>query len=80
LLSELRGCYLPNRVLACRGAAEATAGASAASDPLAPLFTGKTTAEGAPVLYVCENFTCRQPAVGLDAARAAIASLANAVE
>ena len=29
------------------------------------LFLGKSSSDGQPVLYVCQNFACQAPAVGL---------------
>ncbi len=39
------------------------------------LFTGRQSASGEPVLYVCENFTCQEPAIGLAAVTAALDEL-----
>ncbi|MEM9657405.1 MAG: hypothetical protein AAF961_03505, partial [Planctomycetota bacterium] len=43
---------------------------------LADLFAGKSSADGEPRLYVCENFTCQAPAAGRPAIVAEIARLA----
>jgi len=45
------------------------------SGPLDELFAGKSSPSGEPVLYVCENFTCQQPAVGLAAISATLEQL-----
>jgi uncharacterized protein len=39
------------------------------------LFAGRQSASGEPVLYVCENFTCQVPAIGLAAVTAALDEL-----
>jgi hypothetical protein len=36
------------------------------------LFAGKSAATNEPALYVCENFACQEPAVGLAAIEAAL--------
>ena len=45
------------------------------SPQLDGLFAGKASPDGEPVLYVCENSTCQEPAVGLAAISAAIDKL-----
>jgi uncharacterized protein YyaL (SSP411 family) len=60
--------YLPRCVLAFRGE-------SVRSPQLGELFAGKKSPDGRPVLYVCENFSCQEPAVGLEAIRAALDKL-----
>jgi uncharacterized protein YyaL (SSP411 family) len=77
LLRTLRQTYLPNCVTACRADPERAEGSPGGTDHLAPLFAGKTASAGTPTMYVCENFSCREPAVGLDAARAAVEKLAK---
>jgi uncharacterized protein YyaL (SSP411 family) len=76
--SEAQGviqtAYLPNRVLAYRPGATAV---ESADSPLAPLFDGRTAVDGQPTLYICENFTCQAPVVGVEAIRQAIAALAQ---
>ncbi|HEX2474617.1 MAG TPA: thioredoxin domain-containing protein, partial [Lacipirellulaceae bacterium] len=34
---------------------------------LEPIFAGKSSPDGKPVLYICQNFACQAPAVGLAA-------------
>ncbi|MEX2091744.1 MAG: thioredoxin domain-containing protein [Pirellulales bacterium] len=70
---ELQTRYLPRTVIAIR---------SSEPDPNVPhssrlddLFVGKASPDGEPVLYVCENFACQEPAVGLAAISAAIEKL-----
>lgn len=71
VLAELRRRFWPNRVLARRPAQ----GNSAA---LAGLFAGKSLPAQGPALYVCRNFSCQAPAIGLEAVRAACDQLAPA--
>lgn len=58
-LSDLRRCYLPNRVLACR-----VSGHQGGSPHLAALFQGKSHGGEEPTVYVCENFACQAPVSG----------------
>jgi len=63
VLRDLRRRFCPNRVLAARpsvGEAKALRG----------LFDGKQPLEPPPTVYVCEGFTCAEPAVGREAALA----------
>jgi uncharacterized protein YyaL (SSP411 family) len=64
--------YLPRSVLAARdtGAADTT---GEQSRHLNEIFAGRESSDGQPVLYVCENFSCQAPAVGLAAIEAKIA-------
>lgn len=65
--------YLPRSVLAVRDSTRTDpAGRRAILDPI---FAGKETRDGEPVLYVCENFACSAPAVGLEKIEARVASL-----
>ena len=59
ILADLRGRFLPNKVLAFTGA-----GADSISSVLDELLRGKTMQGGAATLYVCEGFTCQAPARG----------------
>jgi len=63
-LPTLQRRYLPRSVVAVRLTDQANPAAhrSAALDKI---FTGKTSRDGQPVLYICQNFTCEAPAVGL---------------
>ena len=58
--------YLPRRLSppAIRRRPMPTASRSRHLDEL---FAGKESPDGQPVLYVCQNFACQAPAVGLDA-------------
>jgi uncharacterized protein YyaL (SSP411 family) len=58
--------YLPRSVLAARDSKPA-ASEGQQSTKLGPLFAGKSSPSGQPVLYVCQNFACQEPATGLDA-------------
>jgi uncharacterized protein YyaL (SSP411 family) len=70
---ELRIRYLPRSVVAIR---------DSPPEPKIPhctaldeLFSGRESKDGEPVLYICENFTCQEPAIG----RAAIAAALDKV-
>jgi uncharacterized protein YyaL (SSP411 family) len=65
-LSEIHRRYLPRSVLAARNAKPATTAATRATK-LDAIFAGKSSPDGQPVLYVCQNFACQAPASGLDA-------------
>ena len=67
VLQDLRGRFVPNQVLACRGQSDP----AAASPALMELFQGKEVSSEGPVAYVCQNFTCGPPAVGKAAILAA---------
>ena len=75
ILAEIQRAYLPNRVLAYRGA---KAGPGNISPHLASLFAGRSAVDNQPTLYVCQNFTCQAPLVGAAAIRQAIVALAGA--
>jgi hypothetical protein len=66
VLSLIRSGFRPNQVVALggpKGGPEAT---------LLPLLQGKT-ALGRVTTYVCQDFTCQAPLVGVDAAEKALA-------
>ena len=65
VLSDLQQHYLPRRVLASRR----DDGRDYQSEALAGLFAGKQSEDGKPTVFVCENFACREPIVGREAAR-----------
>lgn len=73
-LAAIRSRFLPRSVLAVRdtGPTENTANRSARLDAL---FAGKTSPDGQPVLYVCQNFACQAPVTGLAAITARLATL-----
>jgi len=71
--AAIAGRFLPRSVIAAR---LTDANATRYHSPLLDeLFAGRQSPSGEPVLYVCENFTCQQPAVGLAAISAAIEKL-----
>jgi uncharacterized protein len=59
-LRDLRRRYLPNKVLA------AALGSNKPPTILEELLSGRT-AGNEPTLYVCEGFSCQEPAVGREA-------------
>jgi uncharacterized protein YyaL (SSP411 family) len=67
--------FIPNRVFATSG--PAVAGAHPAPR-LAATFAGKTSTDGQPTLYECENFACQAPVSGLAAIEAVWDRLAAA--
>ncbi len=69
--------YLPRAVFAVRDSASADPTA-ARSSHLGNIFTGKESPNGQPVLYVCQNFACQSPAVGLAAIEAQLDALSAA--
>jgi uncharacterized protein YyaL (SSP411 family) len=66
--------YLPRRVLAVRDTSS-TDPTGSQSAHLDGIFAGKTSTDGQPVLYVCENFACGAPASGLAAIESRVAQL-----
>ncbi|MCI0334380.1 MAG: thioredoxin domain-containing protein [Planctomycetes bacterium] len=58
--------FLPHAVIAIRDSQSIDASATR-SARLDELFAGKHSTDGRPVLYVCQNFACQEPAVGLAA-------------
>jgi uncharacterized protein YyaL (SSP411 family) len=58
--------YLPRAVIAARDSTSSDDTATRSSR-LEELFAGKQSPSGEPVLYVCQNFACQEPAVGRDA-------------
>jgi uncharacterized protein YyaL (SSP411 family) len=65
--------YLPRAVIAARDMKPV----AARSNHLQGLFAGKESRDGQPVLYVCQNFACQAPAIGLDAIKAQLDALAK---
>jgi uncharacterized protein YyaL (SSP411 family) len=68
--------YLPRSVLAARDMASADA-TDSQSRRLNEIFSGKVSADGQPRLYVCENFACQAPAIGLAEIEAQLAKLGS---
>ena len=59
--------FVPNKVLAFRPSGDGTE-----EEEAVPLLRGKTTAGGAATVYLCENFTCKEPLTDPAAVRAAL--------
>jgi uncharacterized protein YyaL (SSP411 family) len=55
LLRTIHSRYLPNRVIMLHNPAAPAASVDA------PLLKGRTLVGGKPAVYICENYTCRQP-------------------
>jgi uncharacterized protein YyaL (SSP411 family) len=66
--------HLPRSVFAARDTHSADPTGSQ-SGHLNDIFEGKDSSNGQPVLYVCENFACGAPAVGLPAIETALDAL-----
>jgi len=66
LVNDLCSRFIPRKVVALRTFDEAEQQRSAHLDPL---FAGKQPVDGKLAAYVCENFSCKQPAVGADEIR-----------
>jgi uncharacterized protein YyaL (SSP411 family) len=65
-LAAVHRRYLPRSVIAARDSRSVDTSASRSSR-LDELFVGRESSDGQPVLYVCQNFACQSPAVGLAA-------------
>jgi uncharacterized protein YyaL (SSP411 family) len=65
-LAVIRNLFLPNSVVAAKSAAEDTA-----RTDLLPLLADNT-ARGAVTTYICQNFTCQAPLVGVEALETAL--------
>jgi uncharacterized protein YyaL (SSP411 family) len=63
ILCQLRGQFVPNKVVAMRSS-KTTAQPKSQSALLDPLFAGKAPLTDEPTLYVCENFACQSPVTG----------------
>ena len=68
VLRVLRRQFRPHQVVAA-------APSTGESPLLKALLQGKRPVDGKPALYVCENFTCRAPIVGVDAITAELTKL-----
>ena len=75
VLSDLRGRYVSNRVIACRAQGNNPDG----SIHVDPIFVGKQSLDPAPTVYVCEKFACAAPVRGKQAAKTLWEKLAGAV-
>jgi uncharacterized protein YyaL (SSP411 family) len=58
--------YLPRAVIAVRDSTSADSSGRRSSH-LDELFAARQSPPGQPVLYICQNFACQKPAVGLAA-------------
>ena len=65
VLGIFHGAFRPNDVIA------ASAPGDARAAQVVPLLAGKTSS-GPVTTYICRDFTCQAPVVGVDAARAAL--------
>jgi hypothetical protein len=74
-LSRIHRRFLPRAVVAARDSKPARD--CPRSSHLDTLFSGRSSSGGQPALYVCENFTCEAPAVGLAAIEARLESLGS---
>ena len=68
--------YLPRSVVAARDA-DPNRSATPRSKQLDELFAARESADSQPVLYVCQNFSCQAPAVGLAAIETELSMLAR---
>ena len=70
-ISAVHQRHLPRSVFAARDT-HATDPTGSQSGHLNEIFEGKESRDGQPVLYVCENFACGAPAIGLAAIETAL--------
>jgi uncharacterized protein len=64
-IDSLHQRYLPRSVFAVRDSKPVASAPRSAQ--LDAIFMGKSSSDGQPVLYVCQNFACQAPAAGLAA-------------
>jgi uncharacterized protein YyaL (SSP411 family) len=83
-IKMIRSRYLPRCVVAARDEARANRrkrGSAPQDDEQSPvldsLFAGKSSSEGTPVLYICQDFACQAPAEGLQAIEGQLATLSE---
>ncbi|MCI0492793.1 MAG: thioredoxin domain-containing protein [Planctomycetes bacterium] len=81
-ISLVHRSYLPRSVVAFRSSNASSiraisSSAGSYSSHLDDLFAGKSSLDGQPALYVCQNFTCQSPAIGLDSIQAEIDRLSE---
>jgi uncharacterized protein YyaL (SSP411 family) len=62
LLADLHRRFWPNKVVVLR------ADPAAGTPQLDALFVGKERSEAGPATYLCQDFSCQAPAVGVEAA------------
>jgi uncharacterized protein len=70
-IATIQRRYLPRTVVVVRDSTSVDE-TGARSRHLDEIFAGKESADGRPVLHVCQNFACQAPAVGLEAIEAAL--------
>jgi uncharacterized protein YyaL (SSP411 family) len=75
-IAAMQRRYLPRTVVAVRDSTS-TDETGSRSRHLDEIFAGKESPDGRPVLYVCQNFACQAPAVGLEAIEAALDAIAK---
>ncbi len=76
-LNVIQQQFLPRCVIATRLAGSASPTKSTLLDVL---FSGKSSPDGKPALYICQDFACRAPAVGLTAVQSKLATLGGGGE
>ncbi|HEY4232153.1 MAG TPA: thioredoxin domain-containing protein [Lacipirellulaceae bacterium] len=67
--------YLPRAIVATR--LSDASNKRSRSRGLDAFFAGKSSPDGRPVLYVCQNFACQEPAIGLAAIESKLRALAS---
>ena len=70
MIRAIRATFMPNRVVMLR---KADGDGRPLSD-LAPFVKALVPVDGRPAVYICENFACRTPIVGVEELKAALAS------
>jgi uncharacterized protein YyaL (SSP411 family) len=75
-LGAIHQRYLPRTVFAARDTSSADPTGSQ-SRHLNEIFEGKASPDGQPVLYLCKNFACGPPAVGLPAIEKALDAISQ---
>jgi uncharacterized protein len=72
-IAAMQKSFLPRTVIAYRNLAAPQK--AQISRSLDPLFAGRETLQAEPSLYVCQDFTCQAPIIGLAQIKSAIANL-----
>jgi hypothetical protein len=68
-IAAIQRRHLPRSVFAARDT-RSTGATGSQSKHLDEIFAGRESPDGQPVLYVCENFACGAPLIGLPAIEA----------
>jgi hypothetical protein len=76
-IAAVHRSHLPRSVFAARDTRLADPTGSQ-SGHLNGIFEGKESSDGLPVLYVCENFACGTPSIGLSQIEARLKQLGRA--